>query len=211
MATKTKKLTKTVTTSSAPEAPSERETAIFRSTDTGENSKFRAAILLPKYESKPTKENADSLEPVDGHLTHYAAMIPATSSGSESFHHSIVCQLKGLGGGSLNTLNSGLAFVGGLKPKDEIETLLMTQMFAAHHLSMRFAALAMANDLYPETVDRYAGRFERLTSRFAEQMDALNKHRGKGQQKVTVEHVTVNSGGQAIVGVVKDPGGSHGK
>ena len=30
-------------------------------------------------------------------------------------------------------------------------------------------------------------------------VEALNRHRGKGQQKVTVEHVTVNAGGQAIV------------
>ena len=30
----------------------------------------------------------------------------------------------------------------------------------------------------------------------------LNRHRGKGQQKVTVEHVHVHEGGQAIVGEV---------
>lgn len=35
----------------------------------------------------------------------------------------------------------------------------------------------------------------------------LNRHRGKGQQKVTVEHVHVHSGGQAVVGVVETPGG----
>jgi hypothetical protein len=33
----------------------------------------------------------------------------------------------------------------------------------------------------------------------------LNRHRGKGQQKVTVEHVHVHSGGQAVVGVVETP------
>jgi len=33
--------------------------------------------------------------------------------------------------------------------------------------------------------------------------EALDKHRGKGQQKVTVEHVHVHRGGQAIVGAVK--------
>jgi hypothetical protein len=33
---------------------------------------------------------------------------------------------------------------------------------------------------------------------------ALNRHRGKGgQQKVTVEHVHVHAGGQAVVGVVE--------
>ena len=40
--------------------------------------------------------------------------------------------------------------------------------------------------------------------------DALNKHRGKGQQKVTVEHVHVHSGGQAVVGMVATPAGQPG-
>jgi hypothetical protein len=38
-------------------------------------------------------------------------------------------------------------------------------------------------------------------------MEALDKHRGKGQQTVRVEHVTVNAGGQAIVGNVEAGGG----
>jgi hypothetical protein len=38
-------------------------------------------------------------------------------------------------------------------------------------------------------------------------LDALNRHRGKGQQKVTVEHVHVHSGGQAVVGMIETPGG----
>jgi hypothetical protein len=37
-------------------------------------------------------------------------------------------------------------------------------------------------------------------------LEALNRYRGKGQQKVTVEHVTVNAGGQAIVGTVQAAG-----
>ena len=38
-------------------------------------------------------------------------------------------------------------------------------------------------------------------------MEALNRHRGKGQQRVTVEHVHVHQGGQAIVGAVHQGGG----
>ena len=37
---------------------------------------------------------------------------------------------------------------------------------------------------------------------YAIQIEALNKHRGKGQQKITVKHVKVESGGHAIVGNV---------
>jgi hypothetical protein len=37
-------------------------------------------------------------------------------------------------------------------------------------------------------------------------LESLNRHRGKGQQKVTVEHVHVHSGGQAVVGMVGTSG-----
>jgi len=43
----------------------------------------------------------------------------------------------------------------------------------------------------------------KLSRTYAVLVDALNRHRGKGQQKVTVEHVHVHSGGQAIVGTVE--------
>jgi hypothetical protein len=42
-------------------------------------------------------------------------------------------------------------------------------------------------------------------------LDALNRHRGKGQQKVTVEHVHVHAGGQAVVGTVENSGPALGK
>jgi hypothetical protein len=57
----------------------------------------------------------------------------------------------------------------------------------------------------------FEGRREALTQAnklsrtYAALLDALNRHRGKGQQKVTVEHVHVHSGGQAIVGPVERP------
>jgi hypothetical protein len=42
----------------------------------------------------------------------------------------------------------------------------------------------------------------KLSRTHATLLEALNRHRGKGQQKVTVEHVHVHEGGQAIVGNV---------
>src|SRR6476646_4827609 len=47
----------------------------------------------------------------------------------------------------------------------------------------------------------------KLSRTYATLIEALNRHRGKGQQKVTVEHVDVHAGGQAVVGVVGGPGG----
>jgi hypothetical protein len=44
---------------------------------------------------------------------------------------------------------------------------------------------------------------QKLMALYVKQVAALDKHRGKGQQKVTVEHVHVGAGGQAIVGTVE--------
>jgi hypothetical protein len=45
----------------------------------------------------------------------------------------------------------------------------------------------------------------KLSRTYATLLEALNRHRGKGQQKVTVEHVHVHAGGQAVVGTVERP------
>ena len=54
--------------------------------------------------------------------------------------------------------------------------------------------------------------FNKLARTFAAQMEALRKYRTGGEQNVTVKHVTVNEGGQAIVGNVEhSPGGGRSK
>lgn len=44
---------------------------------------------------------------------------------------------------------------------------------------------------------------QKLLRLYLEQMKALNKHRGKSDQKVVIEHVNIAPGGQAIVGNIE--------
>jgi hypothetical protein len=48
--------------------------------------------------------------------------------------------------------------------------------------------------------------FNRLARTFAVQVEALKRYRSGGAQTIRVEHVTVNEGGQAIVGTVTHRG-----
>ena len=48
----------------------------------------------------------------------------------------------------------------------------------------------------------------KLSRTYAALTEALDRHRGKGQQRITVEHVNVHAGGQAIVGAVTPRDGS---
>ena len=96
--------------------------------------------------------------------------------------------------------------------RDVIEAMLAAQMVATHEAAMecfRRAALAEQTFAGRELGLKYG---DRLVRSFAALTDALNRHRGKGQQVVRVEHVTVQAGGQAIVGAVtQGGGGQHGK
>ncbi len=47
--------------------------------------------------------------------------------------------------------------------------------------------------------------FNKLARTFAAQVSALKDYRSKGEQKMTVQHVHVAEGGQAIVGNVNAP------
>ena len=98
-------------------------------------------------------------------------------------------------------LNFMLAVVKGIEPQDQIETMLAAQMAAVHSAVMTFTRrLARVETLAQQ--DSAERTLNKLARTYAAQMEALKRYRTGGEQKVTVEHVTVNEGGQAIVGNV---------
>jgi hypothetical protein len=105
--------------------------------------------------------------------------------------------------------HAALAAVVGIGPRDELEGMLAAQMVAAHTAVMECYRRAMIPEQPLEGRSenlKYAAKLSRV---YAHQLEALARYRGKGQQTVRVEHVTVNAGGQAIVGNVT--GGTRAK
>ncbi|MBY6217879.1 hypothetical protein [Qipengyuania aquimaris] len=96
----------------------------------------------------------------------------------------------------------------GLKPSDGAEHMLAQQMVGAHAAAIECLRRAALPDQTFEGRDMAFKHAHKLMALYARQLETLNKHRGKGQQKVTVEHVNVEKGGQAIVGNV-ETGGSR--
>ncbi|PJG51683.1 hypothetical protein CVM73_29625 [Bradyrhizobium forestalis] len=100
-----------------------------------------------------------------------------------------------------------------IAPKDSIEAMLAAQMVAVHAMAMRCACrLACTNDLQQqESVTR---ALTRLSRTFAAQVEALNRHRNSDDRAITVQNLSVQDGGRAIVGnvtqhasmIVADPG-----
>jgi len=102
-------------------------------------------------------------------------------------------------------LNFALAFIASIKPKDELETILAAQMAAVHAATMTQARRLANAETIPQQ-DSNERALNKLARTFTTQMDALKRYRTGGEQKVTVHHVTVNEGGQAIVGTVERSG-----
>jgi hypothetical protein len=107
-------------------------------------------------------------------------------------------------------LNFLLAVVKGIEPRDQIEAMLAAQMAAVHNATMTFARRLNHVDNIPKQ-DSAERAFNKLARTFTAQVEALKRYRNAGEQTVRVEHVTVNEGGQAVVGNVTHGGGAASK
>jgi hypothetical protein len=98
-------------------------------------------------------------------------------------------------------VNFMLAVVKGIKPRDHLEAMLAAQMAAIHMATMTFTRRLASVESIPQQ-DSAERALNKLARTYATQMEALKRYRTGGEQKVTVQHVSVSEGGQAIVGNV---------
>ena len=106
----------------------------------------------------------------------------------------------------LERVRSAMGTLEGMKLSDQMEQLLGAQMIGVHSAAMECLRRAMISEQTFESRGANLKQATKLLALYEKQLAALDKHRGKGQQKVTVEHVQVHSGGQAIVGTVEHMG-----
>jgi len=98
-------------------------------------------------------------------------------------------------------LNFAVAVVNGVEPRDQLEAMLAAQMAAVHVATMKVAQqLALSETISQQ--DSAERMFNKLSRTFMGQMEVLKRYRTGGEQTVTVQHVNVSQGGQAIVGNV---------
>ena len=97
--------------------------------------------------------------------------------------------------------DGALSMFTGIAPRTEIETMLAAQMIACHNLSMEAVLRASRPEQSLKGQVEHANQANKLMRTFALQTEALSKLRGDSKT-VTVKHVTVAEGGQAIIGDV---------
>jgi hypothetical protein len=143
-------------------------------------------------------------------------LMKAIGSTDGDFLHGLTKQLVNAGTQGPKADEDGtnfmLAVVKGIEPKDQVEAMLAAQMAAVHMASMTFARRLAHVEIVPQQ-DSASNAFNKLARTFAAQVEALKRYRSGGEQKMTVQHVHVAEGGQAIVGNVTPAqgGGMRGK
>jgi hypothetical protein len=137
----------------------------------------------------------------------------ALGSADDDFVNGLLNQLANAGshGPKIDedALNFMVSVIKGIKPRDQVESMLAAQMAAVHMATMRIAR-SFAHVEHVAQFDSNQKALNTLARTFASQMEALKRYRSGGEQKITVNHVSVSDGGQAIVGHVTH-GAANGK
>jgi hypothetical protein len=129
----------------------------------------------------------------------------ALGTGNHDFVRGLLVQLADAASRGQKTdqaaVNFMLSVVKGIQPRDEVESMLAAQMAAIHNTIMAFTRRLAHVENIPQQ-DSAERALNKLARTFTTQMEALKRYRTGGEQKVTVQHVSVSEGGQAIVGHV---------
>lgn len=89
-----------------------------------------------------------------------------------------------------------------LNPNNHLEATLASQMLAVDALISKLVFAAIENGQSDQSRDMKISQITKLQRTFIRQTEAFQKLRSSGKPAVSVENVTVNAGGQAIVGVM---------
>ncbi len=179
--------------------PSEAE-AVKAYLDAGKKRGPRLKVATEKNSTTVAVDHADN-------TIGTVALMRAIGTTDGAFYDGLVGQLVNASkesGPSESGTNFMLSVVKGIEPRDQLEAMLAAQMAAVHMASMTFARRLAHVENIPQQ-DSASNAFNKLTRTFAAQMSALKEYRSKGEQKMTVQHVHVAEGGQAIVGNVTAP------
>ncbi len=182
-------------------------------------AKHEALPLRPFMAAEEGEDGTRGMAPTHSDVAgHSAWLMSSLGTASPSFLIQQLNSLEVATAGSATSgepnvfgVNAALAMLGAIDPQDELEGALATQMVGCHSLSMAMLCRAKSTTR-TDQLQLYGNLAVKLQRTFTAQIEALARLRGKGQQTVRVEHVTVHPGGQAIVGDVHHhPGGPGGQ
>jgi hypothetical protein len=168
--------------------------------------KLERSLHAPKFATDPAgKVVSVQKDPMTAAVANVEAYGTANPGITTMIHNQLAGLPKEL---TENFLNAAIGFMHENRPENTIEAMLLLRIFKSNYLANAFENRALKLDDY-DLIDRNVNRSFRLSRTMLAALEALQRYRGKADQTMKVEHVTVESGGQAIIGPIR--GGSNGK
>ncbi|WP_156139666.1 hypothetical protein [Sphingomonas sp. 35-24ZXX] len=131
-------------------------------------------------------------------------MDPVNARASELLNY-----LESVGAATDARYNAALSFIDSMAPQNQMEALLLVEMYCTHDATLRALKMLGAAEWTPQlqTLGNLASKLLRASQG---QMEALARMRRGGEQ--TIRHVHVdNRGGQAVIADTIQTGGANGK
>jgi len=105
-----------------------------------------------------------------------------------------------------SALNKSITLIAASNPKNQLELMLATQLAMTHITLGKGARLLDHNYKDVQTINSLGNLYTKLSRLGIDQINTLERMKGKGQQKIIVEKVNIEAGGQAAIGVYEGVG-----
>jgi hypothetical protein len=103
-------------------------------------------------------------------------------------------------------INTSITLIAASDPKSQLELMLATQLAMTHITLGKSAQLLDQNYKEVKTINSLGNLYTKLSRLGIDQINTLERMKGKGQQKIIVEKVNIEAGGQAAIGVYEGVG-----
>jgi len=165
----------------------------------------KRAAMVPKFKGNTLEispEQRDAM--LDAMHTDHGGVLRSTLATSISGN----MNLDGAEGEA--AMNVALRLLVELQPQNALERMLLAQFIACDKAASQCLNIGFNPTNEANAKRKYLGLGVQFQGLLVRQVEALAKLRNGGRQHVTVEHVTVEAGGQAIVGNVAQGSGGGG-
>ena len=105
-----------------------------------------------------------------------------------------------------SALNKSITLIAASDPKNQLELMLATQLAMTHITLGKSARLLDQNYKDVQTINSLGNQYTKLSRLGIDQINTLERMKGKGQQRIIVEKINIEAGGQAAIGVYEGVG-----
>ena len=105
-----------------------------------------------------------------------------------------------------SAFNKSITLIAASDPKNQLELMLATQLAMTHITLGKSAQLLDRNYDQAQSINSLGNLYTKLSRLGIDQINTLERMKGKGQQKIIVEKVNIEAGGQAAIGVYEGVG-----